>query len=68
MLTLHEDINKTQYSARYEVSTHPRQAKEVCIAVGASLGTVDLVKVFERELEFSSKGFDSALELAFGKW
>ena len=35
--------------------------------MGASFRAVNLVKMFERELEFSSEGFNSAFEFAFGK-
>ena len=46
---------------------HAGEAGEVRVGVGAALGAVDDLQLRKGEVEFSSKGFDSAAERPFGK-
>ena len=68
MLALtHIEHMSIPHRVAYSEHTHPGQPKEVRVAVGATLRSVDLVQVLERELELGREGLDAGAEVAFGE-
>lgn len=47
--------------------TNPWEAKEVGIAMRATFGTVNLIKVLQRELQSAGKRLDPIPKFSFGK-
>ena len=51
--------------SKFDQRAYPRQTEKVCVRMRATLRTVDLVEVFQWELELRCERLDTSTELAF---
>ena len=67
-LLCHNAYSQCEYASIALSGTDPWKTEEVRVRVGAALRAVDLVQVFERELELRRESLDASAEVTLSEW